>query len=69
MERSERTCYTSEQLLGEFLNVGAGERDKGVRLEEVEDALAIEIGDDANMIPEVEAVPEMYATVLVVSVV
>jgi len=40
-----------------------------VRLEEVEHALAVEVGDYADVVFEVEAVPEMYTFVSVVSVV
>lgn len=42
---------------------------EGVHLQEVEDTLTIEIRDDADVIPEVEAVAEMDALVAVLPVV
>jgi hypothetical protein len=51
------TSYTSEQLFGELLNMGARERNECVRLEEIEHALTIKVGDDADVVPEIEAVP------------
>jgi hypothetical protein len=45
-----------EELLCKLLDVGAGEWDKAVGLEEVKDTLSVEIGDDADVIPEVEAI-------------
>lgn len=47
---------TGEQLLCKLLNVGAGEWNEAVRFQEVEDALAVERGDDTDMVPKVEAV-------------
>lgn len=58
-----------EKLLGELLDVGAGERDEAIRFEEVKHALPVEIGDNADMVPEVEAVSEVYTSVDVVLVV
>jgi hypothetical protein len=44
-------------LSGECLNVRAWEWGEVVGLQEVEYALAIEIGDDADVIAKVEALP------------
>jgi DNA-binding TFAR19-related protein (PDSD5 family) len=45
-----------EQLLRKLLDVRARERDKAVRLEEVEHALPVKVGDNADVVSEVEAV-------------
>ena len=47
---------TREELLRKFLDVGAGERDKAIGLEEIKDTLSVEVSDNANVVPEVEAV-------------
>ena len=47
----------------------AWERHKSIGLEEIEDALTIEIGDYTNVVSEVEAVSEMDASVMVEPVV
>jgi hypothetical protein len=51
------------------LDVRAGEWREAVPLQKVEHALAIEVGDNADVIPEVEAVAEMNALVAVASIV
>ena len=58
-----------EELFRKLLDVRAGEWDKAVRLEEVKHTLSIEIGDDADVVPEVEAITEMDTPVDVVLVV
>lgn len=60
---------TREELLRKFLDVGAGERDKTIGLEEIKDTLSVEVSDDANVVPEVEAITEMDTPVDVVLVV
>jgi hypothetical protein len=60
---------TREELLRKFLDVGAGERDKAIGLEEIKDTLSVEVSDDANVVPEVEAITEMDTPVDVVLVV
>ena len=60
---------TREELLRKFLDVGAGERDKAIGLEEIKDTLSVEVSDDANVVPEVEAITEMDTSVDVVLVV
>jgi hypothetical protein len=45
-----------KELFSELLDVRAGEWDKAVGLEKVKHALAIEVGDNADMVPEVEAI-------------
>ena len=47
---------TGEQLLCKFLDVGAGKRNEAVGLEKVKHTLAVEVGDDADVVSEVEAV-------------
>jgi len=49
--------------------VSAGERHKGIALEEVKDALAQEVGDDADVVAEVECVSQVDTLVAVVLVV
>lgn len=51
------TCNAREQLLCEMLDLAAGKGHKIVALQEVEDALPEQVGDDADVIPEVEALP------------
>ena len=60
---------TGKELLGKLLNVRAWEWHKLIRLEEIENALSVEISNDADVIPEIEAVPKMDAAVHVVLVV
>jgi hypothetical protein len=60
---------TREELLRKFLDVGAGERDKAIGLEEIKDTLPVEVSDNANVVPEVEAITEMDTPVDVVLVV
>ena len=60
---------TREELLRKFLDVGAGERDKAIGLEEIKDTLSVEVSDNANVVPEVEAITEMDTSVDVVLVV
>ena len=63
------TCYTREQLTGKCLDVSAWEWSEVVDLQEVEHALTVEICDNADVVPEVEALPQMNAFVPVVLVV
>jgi hypothetical protein len=58
-----------EELLRKLLDMRAGEWHKAVGLEEVEHALPVQVGDDADVVPEVEAVPQMDTPVYVVLVV
>ena len=60
---------TGEQLLGKLLDVGAGKRHKAVGLEKVKHTVAVEISNDADVVPVVEAVSQVYASVDVVVVV
>lgn len=52
-----------------MLDVTARERHKLVGLEKVKHTLAKQIRDNADVVPEVESVPEMYALVAIVLVV
>ena len=58
-----------EELLGKLLDVRAWEGYKLIRLEEIENALPVEIGDDTDVVPKVEAVSKVNAAVHVVLVV
>ena len=58
-----------KELAGELLDVGARERHKGVALEEVKDALAQQVGDDADVVAEVKRVSQVDTLVAVVLVV
>lgn len=51
------------------MNVSAWERCKGISFEKVEYALPEKICDNADMVPKVEAISEMYALIPVVLVV
>lgn len=61
----ELTSNTGEQLAGKVLDLAVRERHEVVALEEVEDALAQQVHDDADMSAVVEAVSEMYAPIAV----
>ena len=47
----------------------AGKGDKLVAFEEVEDALAEQVGNDTDVVSEVEGIPEVYAFIPVVLVI
>ena len=51
------TCNAGKQLLCKMLDLAAGKGHKIIALQEVEDALAEQVGDDADMVPKVEALP------------
>jgi hypothetical protein len=51
------------------LNVRAWERREAITLQKIENTLAVEIGYDAYVIPEVEAVAQMDALVAIISIV
>lgn len=51
------TCNAGEQLLCKMLDLAAGKGHKIIALQEVEDALAEQVGDDADVVPKVEALP------------
>jgi hypothetical protein len=63
------TCNAGEQLPGKILDLTVWERNKAISLEEVENALAQQIHDNANMTPIVKAVSQMYAAIPVIIVV
>ena len=63
------TCDTCEELPGKFLDMRARKWHELIRFEEIEHALAVEVGDYADVIFEIEAIPKVYAFVSVVSVV
>ena len=67
--RRKLTCDAGEQLSGEALDMTVGKGREIVTLEEVEDALTQQIGDDADVIPKVETIPEMDALVAVLGIV
>ena len=59
------TSYTRKELSGEALNLRAGKWHKSISLEEVEDTLSQKIGDNADVVPEVEGITQMDAFVSV----
>ena len=63
------TGYARQELPGKALYLTTGEWYELVAFEEVEDTLAKEIGDDADVVPKVEAVAKMNTFVAIVSVV
>lgn len=64
-----RTSNAGEQLAGKILNLAVGEGHKVVALEEVEDALAKQVHDDAYVAAVVEAIAQVDAPVAVLLVV
>jgi hypothetical protein len=63
------TGNARKELASKLLDVSARKGHKGVALEEVEDALAQEIGDDADVVAEVKRVSQVDTLVAVVLVV
>jgi len=63
------TSNTGEELTREALYMRARKRHELVLLEEVEHALTEKVGNDANVVLEVEAVPQVDTLVSVVLVV
>jgi hypothetical protein len=58
-----RTGNASKELSSKVLDLAVRERHETVALQEVENALAEEVHNNANVAAVVEAVPEMYASV------
>lgn len=58
-KKTKHTSYAGKQLASEALNLTAWEWHKTVGLEKVENALPQQIGDDADMIPEIKAVSQV----------
>lgn len=56
-------------MAGKLLNLTAGKWNETIAFEEVENALAKQIGDDADMVAEIKAVSKMYTFVAVALVV
>jgi hypothetical protein len=56
-------------LAGKLLDLTAGKWDEAIAFEEVENALAKQIGDNADMVAEIKAVSEMYTFVAVALIV
>jgi NAD kinase len=63
------TSYTREELSGKDLDMGTRERCEAVDFEKVKNALAVQVGDDANVISIVEALPQVDTFVPVVTVI
>lgn len=55
-ETETLTCNTGQQLPGKALNLAAWKRHKLIPLEKVENALPKQVGNDAYMVPKIEAV-------------
>lgn len=65
----ERTGYAGKQLAGKVLDLRAGKGHETVALEEIKHALPQQIGDDADMIPIIEAIAQMDAFIPVLLVI
>jgi len=63
------TSNAGEKLMRKSLDMSTGERHKLVRLEKVKHALAVQVGDNADVVPKVEAIAQVDALVPVVRVV
>jgi hypothetical protein len=63
------TRNAREQLASKLLNLTAWEWHKTIALQKVKDTLPQQIGDDADVIPKVEAVAEVDALVAVLLVI
>ena len=62
-------CDACEKLLCKLLDVGTWERHEAVRFEEIEYALPVEVCNNADMIPEVEAISQVDTTITIGAVV
>lgn len=70
MKQTERpTSNASEKLPGEVLNLTVRERYKVIALQEVKNALAEEVHDNADVAAEIEAIPQVYTPVAVLGIV
>ena len=49
--------------------MGAGEGHEAIHLQEVKDACAKKIGDDADVVSKIERIPKVYAAIAVRAVV
>lgn len=56
LEPGWHTCDTSKELTSKLLNVAARKWDELIAFEEIEDALAKQVGDDADVVSEIERV-------------
>lgn len=63
------TGHTGQKLTSETLDLAVGKGNKRISFEEVEDALAQQIHNNADVTTKVEAIAEMYAPVAVLWVV
>lgn len=63
------TSNTCEELSGKALDLAVRERNEGVALEEIKDALIEQVHDDADVTPVVEAISKMDASVPVLFIV
>ena len=67
--KARLTSYASQELASKILNLTAWEGNEAVGLEEVENTLAQQIRYNANVLAEVETVPQMDALVPIIGVV
>ena len=65
----KRTSDAGKELTSELLDVAAGKGNKLVAFEEIEDALAEQVGDDADVVLEIKRFSKVDALVAVVLVV
>ena len=63
------TSNAGKKLTSKTLYLAAWERHKTVALEKIKNTLAEQIRDDANVVPEIESIPEVYAFVAILSIV
>lgn len=62
-EYSRLTRHAGKQLSGKVLNLTIGERHESVSFQKVEDTLAKQIHDNADVPSIIEAIPEVDASI------
>lgn len=63
------TGHTCEELSSKVLDLATGERNKAVSLEKVKHTLTEQIGDDADVVAVIEAIPQVDAFVAVLLII
>lgn len=63
------TGYTREELSSKVLDLAAGERNKAVAFQEIKHALSEQIGDNANVVSVIEAIPQVDAFIAILLII
>lgn len=69
MNRKRLTSNAGQQLSGKTLYLAAWKWNERIRLEKVEDALPKKIRNDADVVPIIKAISEVYALISIVLII